>query len=359
MGIRHLDRRTGKGNSGNACQQNLSHTDYKGLDCARHGTLSFQACAWKQFAHSRSGDLERMKQKVPSRSVAIRLLAIMALLGLLAAIYLLAIRPSQLQWGATAEEVARSMPGDDLVPAPSFCATRGITIHGKPEDIWPWLVQMGYGRSGFYGYDLIENLGSSNGIRSAGSILPQLQHPKTGDVLPISAVASLVFDSIQPGSHLIWRGDATPPGGSFTWALYPLDESHTRLISRIRLRYHWTDRRLLLDLFTEFADHVAVPKILLGMKGRVEGRSPQPLAEEATEIIVWVLALVELGVAAVLVFRWRRWWRAWFLGLAAGLLLLFALYAHAPTWIGAALVCGIFGAMLLSSLTGSGYSPEA
>ena len=101
-----------------------------------------------------------------------------------------------------------------------------------------------------------------------------------------------------------------------------------------------------------------MPKILLGIKGCVEGRSPQPLAEEATEIIVWVLALAELGVAAVLVFRWRRWWRAWFLGLAAGLLLLFALYAHAPTWIGAALVCGIFGAMLLSSRTGSGYSPE-
>jgi len=146
------------------------------------------------------------------------------------------------------------------------------------------------------------------------------------------------------------RRQALPPA--------PVDERHTRLISRIRLRYHWIDRRLLLDLLTEFADHLAVPKILLGIKGRVEGRSPQLLAEEATEIIVWVLALAELAVAAVLVFRWRRWWRAWFLGLAAGLLLLFALYAHAPMWIGAALVCGIFGAMSLLSRTGSGYSPE-
>ena len=290
----------------------------------------------------------------PRSSVAMRLLALMALPVLLGGIDLLFIRPSQLHWGATSEETARSMPGDGLVSSPSFFATRGVTIHGRPKDIWPWLAQMGYGRAGFYGYDLIENVGSRTGIRSAVSILPELQHPKTGDVLPISAVASLVFDSIQPGSYLIWRGDPTPSNGSFIWALYPVDESHTRLISRIRLRYHWTDRRLLLDIFTEFADPVAVPKILLGIKGRVEGRPTQPLADEAMEIMeimVWVLGLAEFATAAVLIFRWRRWWCAWLLGLAAGLLLLFALYAHAPMWIGAVLGFGIAVGMLQQDAT--------
>ena len=275
----------------------------------------------------------------------------MALPVLLVAIYLLVIRPSQLHWGATAEETARSMPGDDLVSSPSFCATRGVTIHGRPEDVWPWLAQMGYGRAGFYGYDLIENVGSRTGIRSAVSILPELQHPKTGEVFPISAIASLVFDSMQPGSYLIWRGDPTPSNGSFLWALYPVDESHTRLISRIRLRYHWTDRRLLLDLFTEFADHVAVPKILLGIKGRVEGRPTQPLAGEAMEIMVWVLGLAELATAAVLIVRWRRWWRAWFLGLAAGLLLLFALYMHTQR-------CGLALCWAVASSEGCSYYRE-
>jgi hypothetical protein len=299
-----------------------------------------------------------MNRKILGRSVAMRFLALLALPVLLGAIYFLAIRPSQLKWGATANEIARSMPGDDLVSSPSFCATRGIIIRGKPEDIWPWLVQIGYGRAGFYGYDLIENIGSSTGIRSARSILPELQHPNPGDVLPISAVASLVFDSIQPDSYLIWRGDPIPSNGSFIWALYPVDESHTRLISRIRLRYHWTDRRLLLDLFTEFADHVAVPKILLGIKGRVEGRPTQSLGEEAIEIAVWFLALGEFASAAVLLFLWRRWGRVWFLGLAAGLLLLFALYAHAPMWIGAGLGCGIFVGMFLLSRSGSTYPSE-
>jgi hypothetical protein len=310
------------------------------------------------LAHTQAGNVERRKRQVPSRSVALRLLAIIALPVLLSAIYLFAIRPSALRWGATAEEVARSMPGDDLVSSPSFCATRGITIQGRPDDIWPWLVQIGYGRAGFYGYDLIENLGSVSGIRSAGSILPELQHPKTGDVLPISAVASLVFDSIQPDHDLIWRGNATPPDGSFAWVLYPVDASHTRLISRIRLRYHWTDRRILLDLFTEFADHVAVPRILVGIKGRVEGRPPQPLAEEAAQIMVWILALTEFVVAAALVFSLRQWWHAWFFALGSGSLLLFALYAHAPMWIGAVLGSSIAGLMLLRSRTGSPISPQ-
>jgi hypothetical protein len=146
--------------------------------------------------------VENMKRTIPGRSLAIRLLAVMALPFLLYSIYLLAIRPAAVRWGATQEEVARPMPGDDLVLSPSFCATRGITIHSRPEEIWPWLVQIGY--------DLIENLGSDMGIRSARSILPELQRPGTGDVLPISAAASLVFGSIQPDRYLVWisAGDA-------------------------------------------------------------------------------------------------------------------------------------------------------
>jgi hypothetical protein len=149
-----------------------------------------------------------------------------------------------------------------------------------------------------------------------------MQNPKKVEVFLISAVACVVFDTIEPGSYLVWRGGPAPSNGSFVWALFPIDESHTRLISRIRLRYHWTDSRLLLDIFTEFADHVAVPKILLGVKGRVEGHPLQALMEEAIEIVVWVLALAEFATAAVMILRLRRWLRAWFLGLAAGLLLL-------------------------------------
>jgi hypothetical protein len=282
-------------------------------------------------------------------TLIVRLLSVLALLVILITTYLFVIRPCELRWGATTEEVRRPIPGDSLVSHPTFLATQAITIDGRPEDIWPWLVQMGYNRAGFYGYDLIENLGSTTGIHSAESILPSMQHPATGDILPISAVAHLTFGAIQPDRYLIWQSEATPHDGAFTWALYPVDQNHTRLVCRIRLRYHPAGRGLALDLFTEFADHVAVPKILAGIKDRVEGRPIESLAEEATEITVWSLFLTEFVIAAVLVFRWRQWWRAWCLALGSGFLLMFALYAHASVWIGLALACGIVLLMLRCS----------
>jgi len=138
-----------------------------------------------------------MTWTVSPRSITGRLLAALAVAAFFLIIYWIVVRPSQLQWGATRQEVRRAMPGDDLVTDPTFCATRAITIRATPEEIWPWLVQMGYNRAGFYGYDLIENLGSTNGIRSAQTVLPEYQHPHTGEVLPISAVAHLVFGSMQ------------------------------------------------------------------------------------------------------------------------------------------------------------------
>ena len=282
--------------------------------------------------------------KLDSRMV--RSFSVFAVPVILITVYLFFIRPSQLRWGATTEEIRRSMPGDDLVPNPTFVATRAISIRGRPEEIWPWIAQMGFDRAGYYGYDLIENICSKTGIRSSESIVPDLQHPKTGDVLPISKVAHLTFGQIKPNQFLIWQSEAAPHDGAFTWALYPVDESHTRLVSRIRLRYHWASSALVLDLFTEFADHVAVPKILAGVRDRVEGRVPESLASEATEIAIWLLAFAEFAISIVLVFRWRPWWRAWALALGAGSLLMFAIYAHVSAWIGAALGCGIAILML-------------
>jgi hypothetical protein len=63
------------------------------------------------------------------------------------------------------------MPEDNIVAHPVFDATRAITIRAMPETIWPWLVQMGFKRAGFYGYDLIENIGNGSEIRSATTSL--------------------------------------------------------------------------------------------------------------------------------------------------------------------------------------------
>jgi len=272
--------------------------------------------------------------------------AVVALLGLPIGVYRFAIRPRQLRWGATPQELACPLPGDNLVPNPNFYATRAVTIEGRPEDIWPWIVQIGYGRAGFYGYDLIENLGSKRGIRSAREIIPELQGLKAGDRVYMSAIAYLVVHSMTTNKFLIWTGDQQPPGSAFTWALIPVDHSHTRLVSRFRFRYGWTDLALPLELFTEFGDHIAVPKMLLGIKDRVEGRPIAPLAEQAAEIGVWLAGSLEFAIAFVLVFVWRQWRGVWVIAMLAGFTVLFALYAREPSWIGALLEAVILVAVV-------------
>jgi hypothetical protein len=85
-------------------------------------------------------------------------------------------RSWHIRWGATDAEVAAAMPGDDLLPGAGFCPTRAITIEAPPAAVWPWLVQVGRGRAGFYADDLLDNPGGS----SLRKIDPGLQHLEVG-----------------------------------------------------------------------------------------------------------------------------------------------------------------------------------
>jgi len=247
-------------------------------------------------------------------------------------IYLFFARPYQLTWGATQDEIHRSMPGDELNPSPKFLATRAITIHGTPKDIWPWLLQMGYGRAGFYGYDILENIGSPYGIRSADRILPMFQHFKRGDDAPLSAAGGLVFYAIEPEKYLVWSG--AKEWGGITWALYPIDETHTRLVSRVRFSHNLTNpSQFVMDLFTEFSDPLAVRKILQGIKGRVEGQV-EPMALGNIEFIFYLMAALLFTISIVLILIRPLSWHRWLAGLAAGAAWLFIWYSLAPIWVG-------------------------
>jgi len=87
-----------------------------------------------------------------------------------------------LTWGATDEEAARPLPGDDLLDAADIVSTRAIGIGAPPSAIGPWLVQMGPGRAGAYTYDWIENLFGLN-MHSADRIQAEWQNLEVGDVL--------------------------------------------------------------------------------------------------------------------------------------------------------------------------------
>jgi hypothetical protein len=186
------------------------------------------------------------------------------------AAYLRLIRPWQLSWGATDAEVVRSMPGDDDVPRPTFDATRAITVAAGPEQIWPWLIQIGAGRAGWYSYDWLDNLGR----HSAERIIPEFQHLAVGDVIPMSpdGKQGQWVKALEPNSWMLWgdkAGDST-----WFWGLYPVDERHTRLITRVRMRYRWTSPLALFNPLVEFADIAMMRKCLLEIKRRVEASAP-------------------------------------------------------------------------------------
>jgi len=283
---------------------------------------------------------------------ALRLGEVCAVLVLLVLVYWFGVRPRQLHWGATSGELRTALPEDGIVAYPAFDATRAITIHARPEQIWPWLVQMGYGRAGFYGYDLIENPGGGRGLQSATAILPEFQHLRTGDTLPLSVAASLEFGTIEPNRVLVWRSRGIPHSGVFIWALVPIDAGHTRLISRIRWRYLSDPVGRALGLFTEVSDHVAVKAILRGVRDRAEGCRPPSLVLQGFEIAGWLVAMLELLWAMGMIL-WSRHPVAWAcVAACTGLMLMFLLYADAPAWLNALVPWAWLAAMLAAARAG-------
>jgi hypothetical protein len=195
-----------------------------------------------------------------------RVLLALLLVGAIAApLYLLLIRPWQLRWGATDAEVERSLPGDDFVDRPTFNATRAVTVNAPPEKIWPWLLQMGLGRAGWYSYDWIDNLSRP----SARRILPKLQGLKPGDIIPVSPDGKQGFKvhTIEPNRYMIW---GAPGEMSWLWYLDPVAPGKTRLLTRIRIRYDWTQPSIAFFLLTDVGDIVMMRKCLLGIKERAE-----------------------------------------------------------------------------------------
>jgi len=191
------------------------------------------------------------------------------ILFVLVLFYLAFFRPWQLRWGATDEEIKRSMPGDDIVEKPSFDATRAVTINAPAEDIYPWIVQMGVNRAGWYSYDLLDNLGR----RSAEVILPEHQNIQVGDLNPMSpdGKQGLWVKDFRSTEWMLWWdkiGDT-----SWAWGIYSEGESYSRLVTRVRVKYRWFSPAILFNLIIEFFDIVMMRKCMLGIRRLAEAMS--------------------------------------------------------------------------------------
>jgi hypothetical protein len=190
-------------------------------------------------------------------------------------------------WGMDPDETTRALPGDEVVADPVASETRGITIAATPDRIWPWLVQMGFGKAGWYSYDQLDQRGAS-----ADEIVEAWSTLKVGDILPTHPGGGFEVVDLQPDRALVLRSDSalvqaqaaawaartgtdptevstrgvaasgailgqTPQQFSASWAfvIEPLEGGRSRLIERFRVWYGESG----------VASHVVMPAVGFGV----------------------------------------------------------------------------------------------
>jgi hypothetical protein len=172
-------------------------------------------------------------------------------------------------WGASPEEIAAAMPGDDLRPRAQYLATRAITVSAPPDEVWPWLVQVGYRRGGWYANDLLDNFA----LPSAREVIPELQDIHVGQRLAMvprpSERTAFVVDGFVAPEWVLWR----TPNRTFAWRLVALPGGRTRVVTRLATVYEWS-RPLVLGtvVLMEFGDYPMMRRMLRGIRRRAETR---------------------------------------------------------------------------------------
>jgi hypothetical protein len=189
--------------------------------------------------------------------------------------YAVVVRPWMLGWGATDAERSGPLPGDDVVPDARYVTTRAVTIDAPPERIWPWLVQMGQDRAGFYTHNWVERLLRS-GIPDIHEVRAEWQTLAVGDLMrtnhdiggkPMGWPVALV----DPPRSLVVRSK-NMPAGSYAFVLRPIGADRTRLLVRDRAvwsRREWPFAALVYEPLHAYME----TGLMRGLKERAE-RAP-------------------------------------------------------------------------------------
>jgi len=188
------------------------------------------------------------------------------------------------RWGTTPTERAARLPGDDVLPGAQYRATRAITVDAPPAAVWPWLVQVGCRRAGWYSDDLLDNLARP----SARTIVPELQHLAIGQWVSMSPTPSDATAFKVAGFHvdrwLLWH----KPDSTWVWSLTELDGDRTRLVTRVHAAYDWHRPASALTgvLLMELGDFAMMRRMLLGIKERAEAGAVHPGAGSSAAAVV-------------------------------------------------------------------------
>lgn len=282
-----------------------------------------------------------MKPKliIPS-SISIKILVILCLIGFLIVIYAFAVQPWYSNWGATKTEQQMSLPGDEMMIKPNWEYTQAVSIHASPAEIWPWLVQIGQGRGGFYSFELLENMIGCD-IHNADRIMPEFQQLAVGDSIKLHPQAPGIPVVLVDSANAIAMGvsdDNQFQAASWLFLIRASDSTTSRLIARFRSGYSPTLGNVLLQrIFVQPTSLFMQKRMLLGIKQRVEGTFRSSTAENI-QVILWMLLFVMLVFITISILVRRHWTRLFLIGLLTGLMLLLFIAWQPPIWIGITMV---------------------
>ncbi len=192
------------------------------IDVALLGVLGFLSVRLPQPSRQ-AGPLATIRAAIAFAFLAYVAVAIMS-------------RPWHTRWGSRATELHATLPGDDVVPNAHYTVQHAVTIRGTPAEVWPWLVQLGQDRGGFYSYAWLERA-IGDDIRNADRIHPEWQTLSEGDLIRATQPDYL---GGRFGPNLGWRVVRLEPerlltlGGWGAFILQPTSDGNTRLIVRSR-----------------------------------------------------------------------------------------------------------------------------
>lgn len=184
--------------------------------------------------------------------------------------------------GATSEEFSRALPGDDEVAFPFSATTRAITIHAPAEAVWPWLVQMGWRRAGWYSFDAIDN----DHVRSSDHIVPALQVDlHVGDFVPEGVDVGWKVAAVETGRMLLLTSHGPMKGvewlerrdSSWLFVIEEVGGESSRLLERSRTAMKTNRNTRAGRVAARFApvaiacgDFVMAQRHMRGLKRRAE-----------------------------------------------------------------------------------------